>query len=93
MTTDSGSPELETLDQLLGGDMNLSVIRIVWPNDARFLAGIKGLVVSGDVLLLTNEGAPVPQWQLRALLEEREVLAKLNGFCLRLTEQGSARVA
>ena len=93
MTARIWSPELETLDQLLGGDLALDVIRPIWPNDARFLVGIQGLVSAGDVLLLTRGGCEVPTWRLRQLFDDKAVLAELSGFCLCLTSQGSARVA
>jgi hypothetical protein len=41
------SPELETLDQLLGGDLPLTTIRELYPNDAAFLQGVLGLLKSG----------------------------------------------
>ena len=93
MSTGSWPPELETLDQLLGGDMKLDVIRKVWPDDERFLVGIKALVSSGDVLLLASGAAEVPKWRWRQLFDERSVLAELSSLSLRVTNQGSARVA
>jgi hypothetical protein len=93
MTARAWSPELETLDQLLGGDLTLDVIRRGWPDDARFLVGVKGLVSSGDVLLLTRDGGEVATWRWRQLFDDKSVLAELSGFCLRLTNQGSAKVA
>ena len=93
MTNGTWSPELETLDQLLGGDMPLSVIRRAWPDDARFLVGVKALVLARDVLLLAHDGAEVPQWRLRELFDERSVLNELNRFTLHLTQQGNRRVA
>ncbi len=93
MTTSRWSPELETLDQLQSGDVKLDVIRKVWPDDERFLVGVKSLAISGDVLLLTSDAAEVPQWQLRQLFDHGSVLTNLASFALRLTEQGTARIA
>ena len=80
MTARVRSPELETLDQLLGGDLTLDVIRRVWSDDARFLLGVKGLVSSGDVQLLTRDGGEVPTWRWRQLFDDKSVLAELSGF-------------
>ena len=92
MTTPGWSLELETLDQLLGGDMRLDIVRKVWPDDERFVVGIKALVVAGDVLLLTSGIAEVPNWRWRQLFDDGLVLTELGGFSLRLTDQGSARI-
>ena len=88
----SWSPELETLDQLDGGDMALNVIRRVWPDDARFLVGIKALVVAGDVALIADDGTEVPAWRLRLLFDERSILNEIGRFSLRLTQQGISKL-
>lgn len=41
------SPELETLDQLAGGDMPLSLIHGLYPDDAGFICGLSGLLKGG----------------------------------------------
>ena len=46
------SPEMETLDQLIGADFTLSVIRDFYPSDIPFLKGVHGLLSGGDVRLL-----------------------------------------
>lgn len=61
------SPELETLDQLEGGDMPLAVIRRVYPVLDRFVAGMRGLLECGDIHLLDNEHS-VPPWQWQSVL-------------------------
>ena len=48
------SPELETLDQLLSGDLPLSVVRIVYPDDERFILGVLGLLSDGEIQLFEN---------------------------------------
>ena len=53
------SSEMETLDQLMGGDMPLKVIRSVFPSAADFSRGIGGLLTNGDVRLLQGwSGGP-----------------------------------
>ena len=37
------SPELETLDQLLGGALALAIIRGCYPDHDRFVRGVSGL--------------------------------------------------
>ena len=57
------SPELETLDQLLGGDLPLAVICGLFGDDARFAQGILAMLDAGDVRLLAADGVQVPRWQ------------------------------
>jgi hypothetical protein len=86
------SSELETLDQLLSGDMTLSVIRQVFAEDDVFLRGVRSLLAIGDVVLL-DKGEPVPEWRLRQLFSEGAILDNLERFTLRLTDQGASRIA
>lgn len=62
------SPELETLDQLLGGDMPLAVIRRVYSDAAHFSRGLAGLLAAGEVSLVAADGSVVPAWQWRVVL-------------------------
>jgi len=57
------SPELETRDQLLGGELSLTAIQSVYPNTAAFLRDIPGLLSSGDVCLMKTDKTEVPDWQ------------------------------
>jgi hypothetical protein len=41
-------PELETLDQLLGGDMPLTVIATLYSTPDAFRKGVQGLLSCGD---------------------------------------------
>ena len=59
------APELETLDQLLGGDMPLTVIAKLYSSPEAFRTGIRGLLSCVDVLLLDTEGNGVPTWRWR----------------------------
>jgi len=80
------SPELETLDQLQGGDMPLSVIRQVYPDQSRFARGMLGLLGAGEVQLLEN-AVEVPKWRWNAILN-----GDLVGFTVSLTNAGAARI-
>jgi len=81
------SPELETLDQLLGGSLQLAVIRGLYSDDFAFARGIHGLLAAGDVRL--SDGATeVPQWQWGQALA-----GDLAGLRLDITSAGSRRIA
>ncbi|SRR6266545_202254 len=87
------SPELGTLDRLLGDDMLLDDTRAIFPDDHAFISGIHGLLSTGDVNLLTIGGVDVPMWRWRQLFGERLVLKQLKSFRLQITPQGAARVS
>jgi hypothetical protein len=87
------SPELETLDQLLGGDLQLSVIRGLYPDDQTFAHSIHSLLRNGDVRLLSDDGADVPPWRWRDLFILGGVTGELLRLTLVLTEQGIRRVS
>jgi hypothetical protein len=59
------SPELETLDQLLGGDLPLEVISKLFLSREAFDKSILGLLSGGDVVLVTLSGDEVPDWRWR----------------------------
>ena len=86
------SPELDTLDQLLGGNMSLKIIRQIFPNDEGFTQGVLGLLRDSDVRLLVG-GEEVPRWQWRALFEGGDILGDLRRFDLEITEQGLSRIS
>jgi len=52
------APELETLDQLLGCDMPLTVIAKLYSSAEAFRKGVTGLLSCGDVLLLDAMAFP-----------------------------------
>jgi hypothetical protein len=87
------SPELETLDQLLGRDLPLSVARLLYPDDAGFVRGIHSLLSGGDVRLVADDGAEIPQWRWRSLFVDGAVFPEGDRLRLQITQQGSTRVA
>lgn len=87
------SSELETLDQLLGGEMSLSIIRQLYASDESFTRGVLALLRNGDVRLLETSGAHVAQWRWRSLFEEGEVLTALSSFALDITPTGAAKMS
>jgi hypothetical protein len=87
------SAEMETLDQLLGGEMRLNIIRQVYDSDDAFMRGTLGLLQSGDVKLFDESHTEVPRWRWRPLFEQGEVLSALESFTLDVTETGAAKVS
>lgn len=86
------SPELETLDQLAGGDLSLAVVASFYPGLEGFKKGVLGLLGEGDVVLLDSEGRDVPQWRWRELFSEAGLTQALREFRLRITPQGGKKV-
>jgi hypothetical protein len=54
------SPELETLDQLLGGDMPLAVVCGLFDNGERFARSVAAMLHAGEVRLYVD-GVGVPR--------------------------------
>lgn len=86
------STELETLDQLLGGDLPLSAIRTLFPNDDRFLDGVRSLLAEGEVRLITVEGRGVQEWETRTLFGNHKILQQLAQYRLVITPAGARRI-
>ena len=82
------SPEPETLDQLLGGDLPLGVIRGLYPNADAFSKGVLGLLTCGDVKLIFA-GVDVPRWQWAQFLANP---TPTDGPIMSLTDQGAAGI-
>jgi hypothetical protein len=83
------SAELETLDQLLGGDLRLEAIsKLFFQRGIR--AGCVGTLVLGDVVLLTVDGDEVKQWRGRKLFSTD--LHQREDLILRITPQGARRI-
>jgi hypothetical protein len=87
------SPELETLDQLLSGALPLAVIRNLYPDVDAFKQGVFGLLISGDVCLLTVDHTDVPSWRWRELFVDGTVTNELGNMNLKITAQGVRRIA
>jgi hypothetical protein len=87
------SSELETLDQLLGGNLSLNVVRMLYPDEEAFSRGVLGLLSCGDVRLLATDGAEVPRWQWQELFVDGAIRGKLEQLQLQITDQGIQRIA
>jgi hypothetical protein len=88
----SMSPELETLDQLLGGNLTLAVVRTFYSDEHAFARGVLGLVSCGDVRLLTTKGVEVPTYQWRELFIGGAVTGRVDELQLEITDQGAQKV-
>ena len=87
------SPELETLDQLLSGDLSLTVIRELYPDNDTFLRGVHSLLQAGDARLMSCKQLEVPKWRFRELFLKGTVFDELAQLVLQLTALGARRVA
>ena len=87
------SPEMETLDQLLGGELRLTVILSLYQDQTSFLQGLFGLLSSGDVSLQTTDKLDVPEHRWNQLIRDGTLLNELERFQLRITPQGARRIS
>ena len=83
------SPELETLDQLQGGDLRLDVVAKLFPSSEDFERGVLGLLSSGDVKLKTDSGLDVPNWKWKGYFTKAGTGKNLNSLKLGITPQGA----
>jgi hypothetical protein len=86
------SPELEVLDQLLGGDMTLDVLRLLFWNDGDFGHAIRMMLEDGDVRLIDGEGNVLPDWKHRHVMSDSGSWARGTAYRLSITERGARRV-
>jgi hypothetical protein len=83
------SPELETLDQLLGGDMSLTIVRELFENQERFARAIAAMLDAGEVRLVDSDGTELPRWRWREVIAGDTEGADLR---LSITDAGERRV-
>jgi hypothetical protein len=86
------SSELETLDQLLGGDLPLKVVMQLYPDADAFRRGVLGLIADGDVCLLGADYTEVPHWRCRKLFAGDTEMQEMERMKLRITAQGVLRI-
>jgi hypothetical protein len=82
------STELETLDQLLGDEMPLRVIRQLYSDSVQFERSLVCLLAAGEVQLVNSIGTVVPAWQWREVLAAEPPLE----MTVRITIAGVQRV-
>jgi len=86
------SPELETLDQLQGGDLSLELVAKLFPSFDDFRRGVQGMLSSGEVVLTAQDGSEVPKWRWEELFRQQAVFGWMAQLRLRLTPQGGQRI-
>jgi hypothetical protein len=87
------SPELESLDQLLGGDTSLATIRGIFADDQALQRAVYALLKAGEVRLVTRDQVTVPSWRWRELFVDGNITHELLAFRLQITVQGASRVS
>jgi hypothetical protein len=85
------TPELETLDQLLGGTLPVAAIRALYPDGDSLRTGLRALLESGDIRLVGADDQPIAQWRWRELLTPGN--SGLETLRCDITEQGAHRIA
>ena len=86
------SPELETLDQLLTGEMPLRIVRRFFADDGSFKTSIYRMVENEDIELRDENGRQITKWQLRELMSLPGTSAILQKR-IAITENGVRRIA
>jgi hypothetical protein len=83
-------PEMETLDQLLGGPVPLSVIRRVFEDDDHFRVAVFAMLQAKDVKLSRAEETAIQSWKWMDVLNEPD---DWLSYDLSLTASGMKRIA
>jgi hypothetical protein len=87
------SPELETLDHLLGGDMPLRLVRGLFPDATSFSNGMMGLLSNSDVRLVSSGGEIIPDWRWRDILTTDVPAEYFDSVSVQITEAGCCKVS
>jgi hypothetical protein len=87
------TPELEVLDQLLGGDMPLDVLARLFPDTGRFAHAFSKMIQAGEVRLADATGKPIPLWRFQELDRSGDLVAAAVTIRVSVTEVGAKRVA
>lgn len=82
------SPELEMLEQLLGGDLSAAVVRSVFDDEQRFVRAALAMLNAREINLLDRYGNGIPGWKWAESLE-----ANSGGERIRITDAGAKRIA
>ena len=85
-------PELEVLDQLLGGDLPVNVIAGLFSESSRCRKAIGAMLHQGEILLLDPEGSPLPIWRYRELQSNDDFWSEGTLYRLSITEIGAKRI-
>src|ERR1700681_486997 len=86
------APELETLDQLLGGAMPIHIIRGLFPDSDRCHRALDAMMRTGDVELLDRDGRVVPYWRFREMTADVSFWDTDSVHRLAITDKGVRRI-
>ncbi len=81
------SPELDLLDQLLGGDLSTDVCRSIFDDDERFVHAALQMLSAGEIVLLDEDGTEIPKWKRAEILQSNTENARV-----RITDIGAKRI-
>ncbi len=87
------SPDLETLEQLLGGDLPIAVIRGLFDNDSHFARAIEAMLCEMEIRLLNSDDSEVPKWRWRGVLVAATAGPEKEDYRLSITDKGGRRIA
>lgn len=86
------SPELEVLDQLIGGDLSLDVIAGLFPEEDHCRRAVQAMLHSGYVLVLDEKGLSIPEWRYLELRDQSEIWKRGTPYRMSITDAGAKRV-
>jgi len=82
---------IETLDQLDGGPMPLTVLRTIFSSESDCSRTVLGLLNAGDIALHDAANVSVPKWRWRELFADGGGTA-WDGLVASLTPQGMTKI-
>jgi hypothetical protein len=86
------SPEIDVLDQLLGGDMPLGVVASLFPDEADARRAIVAMLAVGELAIFDAEGAALSPWQVGELQRQPGSWREDTQYRLTITDKGARRV-
>ena len=86
------APELEVLDQLLGGDLPLNVIVDLFHNIERCQRAVSAMLHNGDISIISQSGQKIPSWRYRELQSVPQFWAQGTSYRLSITDAGAKRI-
>ena len=87
------APDLETLDQLLGGDLSLTIIRGLFEDDQRFTRAMLAMLDARELRLLAPDGDDVPKWRRQAVLASTTNGEPVDVYKISITDSAARRMA
>ncbi len=85
------SPELEVLDQLVGGEMSVAVLCRLFHGRDRFVQAVTCMVAAGEVRLTDSRSVDVPAWNWKHALQKC-LEDPADEYRLAITDAGCRRI-